>query len=177
MQSLFPAGLHHGDEFGDAAGSRLNDLWNSNIQLCAVSHESVSIELSNLHNGLVLTLCTLEHLIFTGISIGRQVANVSNVHNTLNIISQILQCLLQDIFHDVSAQIADMRKVVHSRTTGIHLNYIRGIGLKQLLLMSQGIIKIHNLTSIYDIKKHLLAGHSTRGGSYKTRGSTLIYHF
>jgi hypothetical protein len=47
-----------------------------------------------------------------------------------------------------------MSEVVHSGATGVHLHNIGRIGLKQLLLMRKGIIKIHFLTSIiiYKIK-------------------------
>ena len=47
----------------------LNYIWSLNIKLIAITKERICIELCNLHNSLILSLCALKHLIFTSICV------------------------------------------------------------------------------------------------------------
>ena len=131
------------NEFINAAGGRFYHLRALDIQLFAVGEKCVRVKLCDLHDGLILTLSALQHLILAGIGIGSQVAHIGDVHNTDHIITLITQSLFQHIFHDIGAQIADMRKMIHRRAAGIHLDNIRIVRLKQFLLVGKGVVKIH----------------------------------
>ena len=71
--------------------------------------------------------------------------NVGNVHNTLHIVANVAQCLLQYVLHDVGTQIADMGIVIHRGATSVHLNKVGVTGLKQLLFVRKRIVQIHNI--------------------------------
>ena len=141
--TFFQQSLDHVDILVDTVGCRLYYIGALDIQLLTVGKESIGIEPGDIHNRLILPLGTLEHLVFTGVGIGCQMAHVCNIHNALDIIAAVAQCLLQHVFHDIGTQVANMGIVVHRRTTGIHLDNVGVIGNKQFLLVRQGIIQIH----------------------------------
>ena len=53
----------------DAVRCRLNHIRALDIQLIAVGKESIRIEFCDLHDALVLTLCTLEHFVLARIRV------------------------------------------------------------------------------------------------------------
>ena len=101
----------------------------------------------DLHNRFILTLCALEHFIFTGICVRSQMSHIRNIHNALYIVAHIPQSLFQNVFHDVGTQVANVRIMVNRGATGIHFNNVGGIGFEQFLLMRKGVIKIHKQSS------------------------------
>ena len=129
-KALIQQSLNNSDKLRNTAGCRLHNIRTLNVQLFAIRKESIRIKLGNLHDGFIFPLCALEHLIFTGIRIGCQMSHIGDIHNPQDIISLIAQGLLQHILHDIGAQIANVSKMVHSRSTGVHLHNIRRIGLK-----------------------------------------------
>ena len=128
----------------DAVCCRLNNVGGLDVELCAVGEECVGVELCYFHYGLVLALCALEHLVLALVGVAREVADVGNIHNALNVIADVAQILFKNVLHDVRAEVSDVRKVVHRRATGVHLDYIRMIGNKVLFLSCCRIIKLHN---------------------------------
>ena len=136
-------GLHHVDILADAVGRRLHHVGTLDVQLVAVGKKGVGIVFRDLHDGLVLPPGALEHLVLAGIGVGSQMADVSDVHDPLDVIAQIPQGLFQHIFHNVGAQVADVGVMVHRGAAGVHFHQIRVVGNKQLLFMGQGIVQIH----------------------------------
>ena len=136
-------GLDHVDILVNAVGGRLHHIGPLDVQLTAVCLKGFGIIVSNVHNGLVLTLGTLDHLILAGVGVGSQMAHVSDVHDTLNVIANITQGLFQHILHDVGPQIADVSIVIHGRAAGVHLHQLGIVGNKQFLLVTCRVIQIH----------------------------------
>ena len=147
------------NEFGDdldivvnKAGSGLHHIRTLDVQLPAVLEKRVGVILGDLHDGLVLTLGALEHLILALIGIRGQVSHVGDVHDAVHVVSGVAQVFLQHVLHDIGAQVADVGKVVHRGAAGVHLHMAGGVGLELLFLVGGGIIQIHNGSpSIYII--------------------------
>ena len=141
------AGVHelgdYLDVLVDAVRRRLDDVRRLDVEFGAVGEERVGIEFRDLHDGLVLALCALEHLVLAFVGVRGQVADVGNVHNALDVIAEVAQVLLENVLHDVGAEIADMREMIHGRATGIHLHYIGMIRHELLALSGCRIIKLH----------------------------------
>ena len=141
------AGVHQlGDDADivvNAVGGRLHHVGGLDVQLGAVGEEGVGIEPGDLHDGLMLPLGALEHLILALVGIGGQVAHVGNVHDPLHVIANVAQVLLQHVLHDVGTQVADMGKVVDSRAAGVHLHDVRMVGNKFFFGAGSGIVKFH----------------------------------
>ena len=92
------------------------------MQFCKIIKECLGVVIRDLQHCLVLTLCTLEHLVFAGIRIAGQMSHVGDVHHTGHIIACICQSLYQHIFANVSTQIADMCEMIYGRAAGIHFD-------------------------------------------------------
>ena len=129
--------------FVNTAGGGLNHIGTFDVQLVAVREKGVRIELRDFHNGLVLPLCALEHLILAGVGIGGKMAHIGDVHHPLDVVAQVSKGFLQHILHDVGAQVADVGIVVHRWAAGVHFHLIGRIWGKQFFLVRQGIVKIH----------------------------------
>ncbi len=112
----------------------------SDVQLAAVLKEGVGVELGDLHDGLVLPLGALEHLVLAGVRVGAQVAHVGDVHDPVHVIAAVAQELLQHVLHDVGAQVADVGEVVHRGAAGVHLHPAGGVGGELLFLVGGGIV-------------------------------------
>ena len=127
----------------DAASGGLDRIGGFDVQFGAVLEEGVGIELGDLHDGLVLPLGALEHLILTGVRVGAEMAHIRDVHDPVDTVSGIAQEFLQHILHDIAAQVADMGEVVHRGAAGIHFHVAGGMGLKFLFPMGRRIVQIH----------------------------------
>ena len=124
-------------------GSRFHHIRAFDIQLIAVSKESIGIIFCNLHDGFMLPAGALEHLILSGIRIRGQMSHIGDVHHPFQGISLVAQRLFQHILHDVAAKIADMGIVVYRRTTGIHFHKLGIVGGKEFFFMGSRVIKVH----------------------------------
>ena len=127
----------------DEAGGRLHHVRALDVQLVAVLEKGVGVVLGDLHDGLVLTLGALEHLVLALVGVGGQVAHVGDVHDAVHIIPGVAQILLQHVLHDVGAQVADVGEVIYGGAAGIHLHMAGGMGLEFILAMGGGIVQIH----------------------------------
>ena len=130
----------------DEAGGGLHDVGTLDVELLAVGKEGVGIELRDLHDGLVLALGALEHLVLALVGVARKVADVGDVHDAVDAVACEAEVLLQHILHDVAAQIADVGKVIDSRAAGVHLDVVRGMGLELFLFVGGRIIEVHTET-------------------------------
>ena len=124
----------------DQARCGLDDVGALDVELLAVGEERVGIELGDLHDGLVLTLRALDHLVLALIGVARQVADVGDVHDAVHAVARKTQVLFQHILHDVGAQVADVGKVVHGRAAGVHLHMAGRMGLEFFLFVGCGIV-------------------------------------
>ena len=129
------------------AGSGLDHIRALDVQLAAILEKGIGVELGDLHDGLMLTLGALEHLVLALVGIGGQVAHIGDVHDAVHIIPGIAQVLLQHVLHDVAAEVSDVGKVIHRGAAGVHLHMARGVGLELLFLVGGGIIQIHGQVS------------------------------
>ena len=127
----------------DEAGGRLHHVGTLDVQLPAVGEEGVGVVLGDLHDGLVLPLGALEHLVLALVGVGGQVPHVGDVHDAVHVVSGVAQVLLQHVLHDVGAQVADVGEMVHGGAAGVHLHMPRRVGLELLFLVGSGIIQIH----------------------------------
>ena len=133
----------------NAAGSWLNNVGLLDVQLAAVVKKSVSVELGNLHDSFMLAAGALEHLVFSLIRVGGQMADVCDVHDALHGIARVAEVFFQHILHDIAAQIANMRKVIDRRAAGIHFDQLRVIGDKFFLFVCGRVVKIHRQVSFF----------------------------
>jgi hypothetical protein len=68
-------------------------------------------------------------------------AHVGNVHHALDLITAVSQITVQNILHNISTEISDVREVIYGRTAGVHTDlslYVRDEGLS---FMGGGIIQ------------------------------------
>ena len=86
---LVKQSLHHMNIFSNAVGGRLHHVGTLDIQLVAVGEKGIGVEFCDFHDGLVLPAGTLEHLILAGIRVGSQMAYVSDVHDTFDIVAVV----------------------------------------------------------------------------------------
>ena len=124
----------------DQACRGLDDVGALDVELLAVGKERVGVELGDLHDGLVLALGALDHLVLALVGVARQVADVGDIHDAVHAVARKAQILFQHVLHDVGAQVADVSKVVHGRAAGVHLHVIRRMGLEFFLFMGRGIV-------------------------------------
>ena len=140
-------GVHEpGNDFDvlvNTVGGRLHYVRPLDVELAAVLEEGVGIKLRNLHHALVLASGALEHLVFALVRIGGQVSYIRDVHDALDRVSDITQILLQHVFHDIGAEIADVGIVIDRRAAGVHLDDVRMVRDEQLFLPACRVVQIH----------------------------------
>ena len=127
------------------AGGGLHHVRAFDVQLAAVIKEGIGIVLGHLHDGLVLPVSTLEHLILAFVSVRGQMAHVRDVHDTVDAVAGIAQKLFQHVLHDIAAEVADVGEVIHRGAAGIHFHMARCVGGEFGFLMGGGVVKIHNI--------------------------------
>ena len=112
------------DELIDDRGRGNDDLRLFDVELSAVLEERIGVKLRDLHDGFMLTLRALEHLILAGIRVTCQMADVRDVHGAAHIVAYVAQELFKHVLADIAAQVADMSKVVDGRAAGIHIDAV-----------------------------------------------------
>ena len=127
----------------DAVRRRLNHVGALDVEFLAVGEERVGIEFRDLHDRLVLAARALEHLVLALVRVGGQMAHVGDVHHALDVIARIAQVFFQNILHDVAAQIADVREVIHSGAAGVHLHDVGMVWHEFLLRAGEAVIDLH----------------------------------
>ena len=127
------------------AGGGLHHVRAFDVQLAAVIKEGIGIVLGHLHDGLVLPVGALEHLVLALVSIRGQVAHVRDVHDTVDAVAGIAQELFQHVLHDIAAEVADVGEMIHRGAAGIHFHMAGGVGGEFSFLMGSGVVKIHNI--------------------------------
>ena len=143
--ALFEQNRDHVDKLVDTVGSRLHHVGAFDVELFAVGKECVGVELRDLHHGLVLALGALEHFVLAGVGVGGEVSHVGDVHDAVDVVARKAEIFFEHILHDVGAQVADMRVVIHGGAAGVHVHLARCVRNKLLLGLSERIIQNHRL--------------------------------
>ena len=117
--------------------SRLHHIGGLDVKLRTISKESLGVKISYLHNSLVLTLCALEHLVIACVAVTGKMANIGDVHNSLNVQTCETEILFKNVLHNVASQVAYVRIVINCRAAGVHGNLAWGVGDKFFLFMVQ----------------------------------------
>ena len=50
-------------------------------------------------------------------------ADIGDVHDTVDVVAFIAECLFQDILHNITAQVSDVRKMINGRSAGVHCDF------------------------------------------------------
>ena len=148
--AFFEERLDNLDKLINARGCRLYHLRAANVERLAILKEFFGVELRDLHNRLLLALCALEHLVLARVGIACQVTNVGDVHNTRNVIAVVAEVAVKDIFHNVGAQITDVRKVINRRAAGVHAHLAGHVRDEFFFCPCKRIVKLHNLSPFAD---------------------------
>ena len=118
--SLLEKGLYHSDKLGNAVGGRLNVLGTLDVKLVAVSKKCVCIVLCNLKDGLVLTLCALQHLVLARVAVAGEMSDVGNVHYSRHVVTDVTEIFLKHVLHCIGTEVADVCKMINRGAAGIH---------------------------------------------------------
>ena len=140
---LLDKSLNYVNKIVNAGGCGLNNVGNADVELLAVRKEGVGIELCDLHNGFLLALCALEHLVVARVAVAGQVSDVRDVHNALDLVARVAQIAVKDVLHHISAEISDMCIVINRGAAGIYRNLALLAGLKFVAAVCQRIVEDH----------------------------------
>ena len=100
--------------------SRLADnIRMANIERVNVGHKSVRVKFCNVENALMALFSSFYHFVFAVVSISCQMSNVRNIHDMLNVVTQISQSFVQNIQKNVSAKVSNVGVVVNCRSAAI----------------------------------------------------------
>ena len=152
----------------NAAGGGLDGVRALDIELPAVVKEGVGVIPGDLHDGLVLPAGALEHLVLAGVGVGAQVAHIGDVHYPVHTVSGVAEVFLQDVLHDIAAEIADMGEMIHRGAAGIHFHMAGRVGFQLFFLMRGGIVEIHIRRSFPFLLLLILFPAERCGGSWRS---------
>ena len=83
----------------------------------------------------------LQHFVLAGIRVAGQVTDVGDIHGAGHVVAGIAEIAVENILHDVRAEVADMCKMVHGRAAGIHFDDAGRMGTERIAGMGQAIIQ------------------------------------
>ena len=120
-----------------------------NIEFSKIFLESFRIFFGDIPGGLTIFLRLLLNLIFTTVSVTRQVSHICDIHHMLHRQTIVFQHTPQNILKNITAQVADGEIVVNGWTTGVECDSGRVSGFKSLLFTGGCIVKLdHNKVKI-----------------------------
>ena len=79
-------------------------------------------------------------------------ADIGDVHDTVDVVAFIAECLFQDILHNITAQVSDVRKMINGRSAGVHFYTARCVCLEFSFFMGCRIIKIHKRSLLFSFR-------------------------
>ena len=126
--------LYHLNDFGYLLGSPGIDISPGNIEGIHILKMAIGELARQLAGGNTKLIGSVDNLI----------VDVSNILDILHLIATKLEVTLDDIKNDITHGMADMRLVIGSNPTDIHLNLI-AIGEELLLLAGKGVIYLQYL--------------------------------
>ena len=120
--------LDVGDErdlLGDVVGRAAQDVGSSMLSALHVGEERVGVELRDLPRRLAGAPRALLHLVLAGVGVGREVADVGDVHHVADAIAVPAQHALQHVLEQERAEVADVLVVVDGRPAGVQADRCR----------------------------------------------------
>ena len=79
-------------------------------------------------------------------------ADIGDIHDTVDVVAFIAECLFQDILHNITAQVSDVRKMINGRSAGVHFYTARCVCQKFSFFMGCRIIKIHKRSLLFSFR-------------------------
>ena len=70
----------------------------------------------------MLPFRAFQHFVLSGVPVACEMADVGHIHHARDIITDVTQKFFQHILHDIGSEVADMGKMIHGGTAGIHLH-------------------------------------------------------
>ena len=122
-------------------GSGLHHIRAADVELFAIREEAIRIVGGNLHDALVFAPRALEHFILAGVTVAGEMSDIGNVHHAFDFIAPIAEIAVENVFHNVGAQVSDVRKMIDRGAAGIHPDFARHDRDEFFSFMSGGIIK------------------------------------
>ncbi len=130
--------LDVGDELdllGDVVGRAAEHRRRLEVQRLHVREERVGVHLRDLPRRLAGAARALLHLVLAGVGVGRQVADVGDVHHVPDAVAVPLEHALQQVLEQERAEVADVLVVVDGRAAGVEADFAGGL---QRLERAQG---------------------------------------
>ena len=118
--ALFFERLHQVNLFLDVLRGRRPAGRFLDVEAVPVGHESVGVELRDVPNGLAFAGCALFHLVVARVSVACEVAHVGDVHDVVHLVAVVVERTDQEVFENVSAEVADVGEMVHRRAATVH---------------------------------------------------------
>ncbi len=147
--TFFHQFFNHADKVIHTSRGRLHDVRAFNVQQCAIGKKCVRIKFRKLAHRFVFALRPQKHLVFPAVRIIRQMPDIRYIHHARYVITRIPQIFFQHVFHQIRAQIPDMRKIIDRRPAGVHLYFSRFVRNKFFHRSCQGIIQFHGLLRFF----------------------------
>ena len=79
-------------------------------------------------------------------------ADIGDIHDTVDVVAFIAECLFQDILHNITAQVSDVRKMINGRSAGVHFYTARCVCQEFSFFMGCRIIKIHKRSLLFSFR-------------------------
>ena len=79
-------------------------------------------------------------------------ADVGNVHDTVDVVAFIAECLFKNVLHNITAQVSNVRKMINGRSAGVHFYTARCVCLEFSFFMGCRIIKIHKRSLLFSFR-------------------------
>ena len=57
-------------------------------------------------------------------------ADIGNVHDTVDVVAFIAECLFKNVLHNITAQVSNVRKMIHGWSACIHVYFTRNVRMK-----------------------------------------------
>jgi hypothetical protein len=109
-------------------GGLADNIGTHDIEAVGISEEGIGIEPGYLKYTLAALLGGLDHFVFTGIVITREMADIGDVHHVGQFITKPAKGPGNDVIEDIGTQVSDMGKIIDRGTATIepHLAWLYG---------------------------------------------------
>ena len=117
--------LHYLNHFGNVVRCTRANGRTFDVERVDVLHKLVGVKRGNFQGVFARFVSRFLHLVFAVVGIGHKVPYVGDVHNRLHAVAVVFQHTPKLIHKHVSAQVADMRILVHGRSATVHAHLAR----------------------------------------------------
>ena len=101
-------------------GCPADDRRTGKPQFSGMAEESILIHSGYFKNTLFFAFGRNLHFVFALVAVARQMPDVGYIHHMFDFVAGQFQRIHQQIFKNISAEIADMRIIIYGRATAIH---------------------------------------------------------